>query len=147
MGLFCTLDLPKPIPMKNKLIQGINFSAGGFLFILGIMGYIYPEWFFQEKYDVLMPTPQSTTILQVMMGFMATIGLLWLWATRYLSEQRRFLKATGVMTLGFVLSRIGGLILDGWNQTFTYRELAFEVLALMVIFVMLVNTSKDHAKN
>ena len=94
-----------------------------------------------------MPTPQSTTILRVMMGFMATIGLLWLWATRYLSERRRFLKATGVMTLGFVLSRIGGLILDGWNQTFTYRELAFEVLALMVIFVMLVNTSKDHAKN
>ena len=147
MGLFCTLDLPKPIPMKNKLIQGINFSAGGFLFILGIMGYIYPEWFFQEKYDVLMPTPQSTTILRVMMGFMAEIGLLWLWVTRFLSEQRRFLKATGVMTLGFVLSRIGGLILDGWNQTFTYRELAFEVLALMVIFVMLVNTSKDHAKN
>lgn len=93
MGLFCTLDLPKPIPMKNKLIQGINFSAGGFLFILGIMGYIYPEWFFQEKYDVLMPTPQSTTILRVMMGFMATIGLLWLWATRYLSGQRRFFKS------------------------------------------------------
>ena len=51
----------------------INFIAGLLLLILGLSGYAAPEWFFTHKYDVLMPTPQSKTILRVMMGFMAVI--------------------------------------------------------------------------
>ena len=51
----------------------INFTAGLLLLILGFAGYAAPEWFFTQKYDVLTPTPQSKTILRVMMGFMAVM--------------------------------------------------------------------------
>jgi hypothetical protein len=46
----------------------INFTAGLLLLMLGLVGYASPEWFFTHKYDVLMPSPQSRTILKVMMG-------------------------------------------------------------------------------
>lgn len=52
----------------------INFTAGLLLLILGLAGYAAPEWFFTQKYHVLTPTPQSKTILKVMMGFMAVMG-------------------------------------------------------------------------
>ena len=38
--------------------------------------------------------------------------------------------------MGFVVSRIGGLLLDGFNQHFTYIELGFEAIALLIIIVV-----------
>ncbi len=81
-----------------------------------------------------MPTPQSITIHRVMMGFMATVGAVWLGVTLLAFDQIRLLFITGTLTLGFILSRIGGLLLDGFNQRFTYIELAFEIFAFMLIF-------------
>lgn len=40
------------------------------------------------------------------------------------------------MTTGFVASRIGGLLIDGLEQHFTYFELGFETIALIVIIVV-----------
>ena len=114
----------------------INFLAGTLLFVLGISGYASPEWFFTQKYDVLMPTAQSTTILRVMTGFMATIGVLWLIACLMFFNQKRLLLFTGILTTGFVLSRTGVLLLDGFNQHFTYIELGFEAIALLIIIVV-----------
>lgn len=54
---------------KQNLSQWINALAGLLLVVLGIMGYASPEWFFTQKYDVLMLSSQSKTILRVMMGF------------------------------------------------------------------------------
>ena len=42
-------------------------------------------------------------------------------------QQRLFLKATVLIALSFVVGRIMGLVLDGYDQHFTYYELAFEV--------------------
>ena len=114
----------------------INFSAGTLLFVLGVTGYASPEWFFTQKYDVLMPTAQSTTILRVMMGFMATIGVAWLIVCVMFFNQKRLLLFTGLLTTGFVVSRIGGLLLYGFNQHFTYIELGFEAIALLIIIVV-----------
>jgi len=63
---------------NRTLPQIINFSAGLLLFVLGLIGYFNPEWFFTEKYDIVTPTAQSRTILRVMMGFMTTVGAFWL---------------------------------------------------------------------
>ena len=71
---------------KQNLPQWINALAGLLLLVLGIMGYASPEWFFTQKYDVLMPSSQSKTILRVMMGFMATTGFLWVWAAFQLKD-------------------------------------------------------------
>lgn len=78
----------------------INFSAGTLLFVLGVSGYASPEWFFTQKYDVLMPTAQSITILRVMMGFMATIGVTWLIASVLFFNQKHLLLFTGLLTTG-----------------------------------------------
>lgn len=121
----------------------INFLAGLLLFILGLSGYAAPEWFFTRKYDVLMPTPESKTILRVMMGFMATIGGVLLGATIMTINQRRLLFITGTITTGFIVSRLGGLILDGFDQKFTYIELSFELFALFVILWVYHITSKS----
>jgi len=118
--------------MKHLPIS-INFLAGILLLILGLAGYASPEWFFTQKYDVIMPTPQSKTILRVMMGFMAVMGTLWLSACLLFFDQRRLLLLTGVMTSGFVAARLGGLLIDGFEQHFTYIELSFELIALFII--------------
>ena len=114
----------------------INLFAGLLLLVLGLAGYASPEWFFTDKYDVLMPSPQSKTILRVMMGFMAVMGTLWLAACVLFFNQRRLLLLTGIMTAGFVASRIGGLLIDGLDQHFTYIELGFEIIALLIIIVV-----------
>jgi len=119
--------------MKHLPIS-INFLAGILLLILGLAGYASPEWFFTQKHDVIMPTPQSKTILRVMMGFMAVMGTLWLSACLLFFDQRRLLLLTGVMTSGFVAARLGGLLIDGFEQHFTYIELSFELIALFIIF-------------
>ena len=121
--------------MKHLPIS-INFLAGILLLILGLAGYASPEWFFTQKYDVIMPTPQSKTILRVMMGFMAVMGTLWLTACLLFFDQRRLLLLTGVMTSGFVAARLGGLLIDGFEQHFTYIELSFELIALFIIIVV-----------
>lgn len=133
MGLFLYIIIVQIYPTMKHLPTFINLCAGFFLIILGTVGYFSPEWFFTQKYDVLMPTPQSTTILRVMMGFMATVGGIWFVVTFLAIDQRRMLFITGTLTLGFILSRLGGLFLDGFNQRFTYIELAFEAFALAVI--------------
>ena len=84
------------------------------MLFLCLTGYASPEWFFTHKYDVIMPTPQSKTILRVMMGFLAVMGVMWLAASLLFFDQRRLLLITGVMTSGFVAARIGGLLLDGF---------------------------------
>lgn len=121
--------------MKHLPIT-INLFAGILLLVLGLAGYASPEWFFTDKYDVLMPSPQSKTILRVMMGFMAVMGTLWLAACVLFFNQRRLLLLTGIMTAGFVASRIGGLLIDGLDQHFTYIEMGFEIIALIVIIVV-----------
>ena len=98
----------------------INFCAGALFLVLGISGYASPHWFFNQKYDVIMPTPQSVTILRVMMGFMGTIGLLWLAACFSCSDQRRLLVSTALLTFGLVLSRLGGLFLDNKPALYLY---------------------------
>lgn len=118
--------------MYYKSARIINLTAGVLLFILGLVGFFIPEWFFTAKYDVLTPTPQAKTILRVMMGFMATIGALWLFSVFVLQDPKKLLAATIIMTLGFVLSRLGGLMIDGWAQTHTYHELIFEIMALFI---------------
>ena len=90
-----------------------------------------------------MPTPQSVTILRVMMGFMGTIGLLWLAACFSCSDQRRLLASTALLTFGLVLSRLGGLFLDGTNQHFTYIELSFEIFALIVTLIVYLKLLKQ----
>ncbi len=120
----------------NHLPSIINFSAGILLLTLGLAGYASPQWFFTEKYDVLMPTPQSKTILRVMMGFMAVMGSLWLAACVFFFNQRRLLLLTGIMTAGFVAARLGGLLIDGRAQYFTYIEIGFEIIALIVIITV-----------
>lgn len=121
----------------------INFSAGLLLLILVTAGYFSPHWFFGQKYDVIMPTPQSITILRVMMEFMATVGGIWLAVTVVTFDQRRLLFVTSVLTVGFILSRTGGLLLDGLGQKFTYIELSFEVFALFVIVWVYQKTKKS----
>jgi len=126
--------------MKIKpylIAQTINFCAGLLLFVLGLFGYLSPEWFFTEKYDVIITTPQSATILRVMMGFMTTVGGLWITISLLYENQKRVLLFTGVLTMGFILSRIGGLLLDGFDQYFTYIELGFEIVAFLVILAVL----------
>lgn len=120
----------------------INFIAGLLLLILGLSGYAAPEWFFTHKYDVLMPTPQSKTILRVMMGFMAVMGALWLAACVLFFNQRRLLLLTGIMTSGFIASRLGGLLIDGIEQHFTYIELGFELVALVIIVAVYTSTRR-----
>ena len=120
----------------------INFTAGLLLLILGLAGYASPEWFFTQKYDVLMPTPQSKTILRVMMGFMAVMGALWLSACLLFFHQRRLLLLTGIMTAGFIVSRLGGLLIDGFDQHFTYVELGFEIIALVIIIIVYISSRR-----
>ncbi|MEN8853006.1 MAG: DUF4345 family protein [Candidatus Arcticimaribacter sp.] len=126
----------KHLTTMKHLPTIINFTAGLLLLMLGLAGYASPDWFFTHKYDVLMPSPQSRTILRVMMGFMAVMGALWLAACILFFNQRRLLFLTGIMTAGFVASRIGGLLIDGLEQHFTYFELGFETIALIVIIVV-----------
>lgn len=120
----------------------INFFAGVLLFLLGLIGYVMPDWFFNQKHEVQMPTPQSVTILRVTMGFMATIGVIWFSAWWTCREQRRLLLYTGILTSGFVFSRLGGLFLDGLIQHFTYIELGFEVIALFIIIQVYFKTQR-----
>ena len=120
----------------------INFTAGLLLLILGLAGYAAPEWFFTQKYDVLTPTPKSKTILRVMMGFMAVMGALWLSACLLFFHQRRLLLLTGIMTSGFIVSRLGGLLIDGFDQHFTYIELGFEMIALVIIIIVYISSRR-----
>ena len=120
----------------------INFTAGLLLLILGLAGYAAPEWFFTQKYDVLTPTPQSKTILRVMMGFMAVMGALWLSARLLFFHQRRLLLLTGIMTSGFIVSRLGRLLIDGFDQHFTYIELGFEMIALVINIIVYISSRR-----
>lgn len=133
-------------PLKSNKMKNlpllINFTAGLLLLILGLAGYAAPEWFFTQKYDVLMPTPQSKTILRVMMGFMAVMGALWLFACLLFFRQRRLLLLTGIMTSGFIASRLGGLLIDGFDQHFTYIELGFEIIALVIIIIVYISSRR-----
>ena len=60
--------------------------------------------------------PQSATILRVMMGFMTIVGGLWIQLAYCIKNQKRVLLFTGVLIMGFILSRAGGLLLDGFDQ-------------------------------
>ena len=55
-------------------------------------------------------------------------------------QQRRLLLLTGIMTFGFVAARTGGLFIDGFDQHFTYIELAFESFALLIIITVYLAT-------
>jgi hypothetical protein len=126
-----------------RFVKLINFSAGLLLLILGVSGYFSPEWFFTEKYDVLMPSVQSHTILRVMMGFMTTIGIFWIIISQFYSNQKQFLLFTAALTFGFIISRVGGLFIDGFDQYFTYIELGFELVALTVILAVYFMLQKE----
>lgn len=78
---------------------------------------------------------------------MATIGFLWVWAAFQLKDQARVLQATVFLTLGFILSRILGLFLDVFDQTFTYIELGFEMVALIVILIILGLLKSENDRN
>ena len=57
-------------------------------------------------------------------------------------NQRRLLLLTGIMTAGFVASRLGGLLIDGVDQHFTYIELGFELVALVMIIAVYTSTRR-----
>ena len=114
----------------------INFGAGILLTVLGIWAFVDPFWFFTGKYDIQMSTPQSKTELRTLSGFMATMGFLWIYFSLKSKQTFQVLKATLVLTLGFVVSRIIGLFWDGFEQTHTYHELIFEICALILILLV-----------
>lgn len=76
------------------------------------------------------------------MGFMAVMGALWLAACILFFNQRRLLLLTGIMTAGFIASRLGGLLIDGVEQHFTYIELGFELVALVIIVAVYTSTRR-----
>lgn len=118
----------------------INLCAAALLLLLGVLGYLDPEWFFTEKYDIIISSSQSKTELRVMMGCLFTIGLCWLVLVFWL-KARQLLKLTGVLALGFILARLGGLYLDGFDQDFTYIELAFEIMAFVIVVIVYLLTT------
>ena len=76
------------------------------------------------------------------MGFMAVMGALWLSACLLFFRQRRLLLLTGIMTSGFIASRLGGLLIDGFDQHFTYIELGFEIIALVIIIIVYISSRR-----
>ena len=70
------------------------------------------------------------------MGFMTAIGFLWILASLSSWNQRRVILATAFLALMFIISPVGGLLLDGFDQQFTYFELSFEVIGLAVILII-----------
>ena len=120
----------------------INLCAALLLILLGAIGYLDPAWFFTEKYDVIMTSPQSKTELRVMMGMTITFGVLWLILFFWL-KSHQLLLLTGVLTFGFIIARLGGLYLDGLAQHFTYIELAFEIMAFAIVIIVYQLTGQE----
>ncbi|MFZ8961652.1 MAG: DUF4345 family protein [Flavobacteriaceae bacterium] len=90
-----------------------------------------------------MPSVQSHTILRVMMGFMATIGIFWIMISQFYSNQKQFLLFTAALTFDFIISRVGGLFIDGFDQVFHLYRIGFELVVLTVILAIYFMLQKE----
>lgn len=122
--------------MKN-LPKLINLLAGIVLFTTNIVPFANPELIFQQTYQIEFTTPQSYTVLRTLSIVLAVIGFLWIWIAIRTTRQIQLLKATFVLVSAFVLGRVVGLLVDGWDQYLTYYELGFEFLSWLIILVVL----------
>jgi hypothetical protein len=69
---------------------------------------------------------------------LAVMGFLWIWITIKTTHQIQLLKATFVLVSAFVLGRVVGLLVDGFDQYLSYYELGFEFLSWLVVLVVLL---------
>lgn len=122
--------------MKN-LPKLINLLAGIVLFTTNIVPFANPELIFHQTYQIEFTTPQSYTVLRTLSIVLAVIGFLWIWIAIRTTRQIQLLKATFVLVSAFVLGRVVGLLVDGWDQYLTYYELGFEFLSWLIILVVL----------
>ncbi|MEK9604266.1 MAG: DUF4345 family protein [Flavobacteriaceae bacterium] len=122
--------------MKN-LPKLINLLAGIVLFTSNIIPFANPELIFHQAYQIEFTTPQSSTVLRTLSLVLAVMGFLWIWVAIRTTQQIQLLKATFVLVSAFVLGRVAGLLVDGWDQYCTYYELGFELISWLVVLAVL----------
>jgi len=123
--------------MKN-LPKLINLLAGVVLFTANIIPLASPELIYHQAYQIEFTTPQSYTVLRTLSIVLAVMGFLWIWIAIKTTHQIQLLKATFVLVSAFVLGRVVGLLVDGFDQYLTYYELGFEFLSWLVVLVVLL---------
>ncbi len=116
-------------------IKFINYNCGVLLLLIGFICFIFPEWF-MALYDTELKTSQSKTEIRSLSGFVFSIGYLFCYFTYHTKNQIAILYSVIIVLLSFVLSRIFGLFVDGFDQTITYYELGFEAVALAIILIV-----------
>lgn len=131
------IDSPKSLKMKN-LPKLINLLAGVVLFTANIIPLASPELIYHQAYQIEFTTPQSYTVLRTLSIVLAVMGFLWIWIAIKTTHQIQLLKATFVLVSAFVLGRVVGLLVDGFDQYLTYYELGFEFLSWLVVLVVLL---------
>ena len=118
--------------MNTLIPKGLNYTVGTVLLLMGLYCFMFPDAF-MGAYDILLSTPQSRTEIRTLSGFSSIIGVLFLRFTHIGKDQKKILFASLSVTGYFVVARLIGLILDGWEQHGTYLELGFETIALGVV--------------
>lgn len=131
------IDFPKSLKMKN-LPKLINLLAGVVLFTANIIPFASPELIYHQAYQIEFTTPQSYTVLRTLSIVLAVMGFLWIWIAIKTTHQIQLLKVTFVLVSAFVLGRVVGLLVDGFDQYLTYYELGFEFLSWLVVLVVLL---------
>ncbi|MBL6666597.1 MAG: DUF4345 family protein [Flavobacteriaceae bacterium] len=121
----------------KSLPKWINLLAGIILFTANIIPFANPEWFFHQAYQIELTTPQSYTVLRTLSIVLAVMGFIWIWIALRTTQHIQLLKATFVLISAFVLGRVVGLLVDGWDQYLTYYELGFEFLCWLVVLAVL----------
>lgn len=123
--------------MKN-LPKLVNLLAGVVLFTANIIPFANPELIYQKAYQIEFTSPQSYTVIRTLSVVLAVMGFLWIWIAIKTTQQIPLLKATFVLVSAFILGRVVGLLVDGFDQYLTYYELGFEFLSWLVVLVLLL---------
>ena len=121
----------------NNIAKYINYFVGLILLILGLYCYISVESF-TVTYDIELLTSQAKTEMRVISGFSLIIGYLILYFTFTIKEQKKIIFSTLMICCYFIIARISGLFIDGFNQTMTYYELILECIGFIFILYVYI---------
>ena len=126
-----------------KAAKTINIIGGVIFCWVHLTLSINPEMYFESIYGMELATPGSKTVVRTLCLVLSTIGGLWTYVCIKHTNQRLYLKGTLMVAFSFVAGRVSGLLLDGYDQEFTYYELAFEAFYFFIALLIYIKTAEN----
>ena len=126
-----------------KAAKTINIIGSVIFCWVHLTLFINPEMYFESIYGMELASSGSKTVVRTLCLVLSTIGALWTYVCIKHMHQRLYLKGILLVAFSFVVGRVSGLLLDGYDQEFTYYELAFEALYFLIALLIYIKSAEN----